>query len=71
MANDKFREELIKQIQDCGKELMTNAEHLVPENTLISGFDIRVNLGINEEFAPTIDVTVKVLPMPFVERYGA
>ena len=72
MANDAFRAKLVELVKASGQELIDRAEEIVGDTTLISGFDISIDFGLNEgrlDTCPTITVnheyvarnTIKVL----------
>ena len=72
MANDAFRAELVELVKASGQELSDRAEEIVGDTTLISGFDISIDFGLNEgrlDTCPKITVnheyvalnTIKVL----------
>ena len=72
MANDAFRAELVELVKASGQELIDRAEEIVGDTTLISGFDISIDFGLNEgrlDACPRITVnheyvarnTIKVL----------
>ena len=72
MANDAFRAKLVELVKASGQELIDRAEEIVGDTTLISGFDISIDFGLNEgrlDACPTITVnheyvarnTIKVL----------
>ena len=48
MANDAFRAELVELVKASGQELIDRAEEIVGDTTLISGFDISIDFGLNE-----------------------
>ena len=47
MANDAFREKLVELVKASGQELIDRAEEIVGDTTLISGFDISIDFGLN------------------------
>ena len=72
MANDTFRAKLVELVKASGQELIDRAEEIVGDTTLISGFDISIDFGLNEgrlDTCPRITVnheyvarnTIKVL----------
>ena len=72
MANDAFRAKLVELVKASGQELIDRAEEIVGDTTLISGFDISIDFGLNEgrlDTCPRITVnheyvarnTIKVL----------
>lgn len=47
MTNNAFRARLVELVKASGQELIDRAEEIVGDMTLISGFDISIDFGLN------------------------
>ena len=56
---EKYREELVQQIKDCGQDLIDNAEKYVDDTDMLTDMTIYIRFELGQSFgsSPTIDVT--------------
>lgn len=64
-----FRDELVQQIKDAGKELIDRANTMVhPDLDLITDYSIIVSFDLQHECCPEITFTTSVVNKRFMDR---
>ena len=61
------REELIKNIKDCGQALIDNAEQIAGEYKFLTDLTIICNVS-EKDYVPYISVCTDFIPEKYVER---
>lgn len=64
----KGKERLIREVKECGLELMTRAEEFVGTADTMTDFDICILFSINGSELPNISVTREYYPKATVRR---
>lgn len=66
--DNKYKEQIIQNIKDCGQSLIDNAENIVSNYKYVGEFTITCYVNeINEP--PYISVDTTFYPEKFIERY--
>lgn len=67
MTRDKWKEEIIQQIKDCGQSLIDNAENIVSDYEYTRGFTLTCYVG-TEGDTPYICADAEFYPENFIKR---
>lgn len=68
--NEKYKNELMQQIKDCGQDLIDNAEKYIAGADMLTNMTIYIHFELGESFGscPTIDVSKTELSRHTVDR---
>lgn len=66
---NKSAERLIKEVQDCGKDLISRAEEFVGTGEGLTDFSISLDFSVSGEEVPIINVTHRYYPKTTFDRY--
>lgn len=64
------RKRLIREVKDCGQELINRPEDYIGSTDTMTDFNINIHLSISGDTLPEITVTREYYPKTIIERYG-
>lgn len=62
-------DEIIKEVKECGQELINKAEDYIGTGDMLTDFTINIHINVTGEEAPSITVTREHYPRTTFDRY--
>lgn len=65
----KKRKRLIREVKDCGQDLINRPEDFIGSTDTMTDFNINIRFSISGDTLPAIAVTREYYPKTIIERY--